>query len=106
LQTGVNPVPWRIAGLCEVERKFEQSFGAAPPVAPAPASPPAAPPCAQLFRAAQSAAAACQGAPEPGGARRWLVLDGGHRMGERSAQGCPGGKAAREASPTAGLTAV
>ena len=43
---------------------------------------------------------------EHGAAWRWLVLDRRRRMGEGSAQGCPGVKAAREAGPTAGLTAV
>jgi hypothetical protein len=43
---------------------------------------------------------------EHGAAWRWLVLDRRRRMGEGSAQGCPGVKAAREADPTAGLTAV
>jgi hypothetical protein len=43
---------------------------------------------------------------EHGAAWRWLVLDRRRRMGEGSAHGCPGVKAAREAGPTAGLTAV
>jgi hypothetical protein len=43
---------------------------------------------------------------EHGAAWRWLGLDRRRRMGEGSAQGCPGVKAAREAGPTAGLTAV
>ena len=43
---------------------------------------------------------------EPGAAWRWLGLDRRGRMGEGSAQGCPGVKAAREAGPTAGLTVV
>jgi hypothetical protein len=43
---------------------------------------------------------------EHGAAWRWLVLDKRHRMGEGSAQGCPGMQAAREAGPTAGLTSV
>jgi hypothetical protein len=63
---------------------------------------PILPLCARLLCAAQSA-------PEPGGARRCiavLVLDRRRRMGEGSAQRCPGVKAAREAGATAGLTAV
>jgi hypothetical protein len=43
---------------------------------------------------------------EHGAAWRWLVLDRRRRMGEGTAQGCPGVKAAREAGPTAALMAV